>query len=105
MADPQHSHKRLTFDPTINAGHVLTFIGLLLAGLAAWGLMDKRVTLLEQAAQYQRERDATQDGAVALKFQEVREGLKEVKDAVKDLALEQRPPQQQQQGQGQGQRR
>lgn len=41
--------KRLTFDPTINAGHILTFLGFIGAGFGAYSALDKRVAVVEQA--------------------------------------------------------
>ena len=41
--------KGVKFDPTINLGHVLTFVALVLAGLGAWTALDKRVTILEES--------------------------------------------------------
>jgi len=87
---PPTAKKHITFDPTINAGHVLTFVTLVIAGFASWGLLDKRVTVIEQAQMYQRERDIAQDGAVVQKFGEVKEALTEVKQAVNELRRDQR---------------
>jgi hypothetical protein len=82
---PPPAKKHITFDPTINAGHVLTFIAMALAVLTSWNLLDKRITVVEQAQQFQRERDIAQDGAVVQKFGEVKEALTEVKQAVNEL--------------------
>lgn len=87
---PTEKPRRLIFDPTINAGHLLTFASMVVAVFVSWNLLDKRVTVIEQAQQYQRERDATQDGAVVQKFGEVKEALTEVKQAVNELRRDQR---------------
>ena len=34
LADGTHHRKRVAFDPTINLGHVLTFVGFLVTGVA-----------------------------------------------------------------------
>lgn len=60
MADT-HAAKKITFDKTINLGHVLTFIGFILAGLAAWGTLDKRLTLVEESRAFQKQVDSSQD--------------------------------------------
>lgn len=56
--------KGLRFDATINAGHVLTFISLVVAGFVTWGVMDKRVVVLEEAQKTQKIIDASQDQSV-----------------------------------------
>jgi hypothetical protein len=41
--------KKLTFDPTINLGHILTAISFLVVGTAGYVTLDGRVTNLERA--------------------------------------------------------
>ena len=68
MADPT-DRKRLNFDPTINAGHILTFISMVVAVGVSYSLLDKRVGVLEersnaaiiQAADKQAEQLQTQE--------------------------------------------
>lgn len=55
------SHKRISFDPTINLGHILTFVSLVVAGFAAWSALNTRVAVLEEARAVQATRDASQD--------------------------------------------
>ena len=50
----------LRFNPEINAGHVLTFISLIIAGFVTWGVMDKRVVVLEEARKTQDVIDSQQ---------------------------------------------
>ena len=40
--------KGIKFDSTINLGHILTFLGFMVAGLTAWTTLDKRVVVLEE---------------------------------------------------------
>lgn len=51
----------MKFDPTINAGHLLTFAGFIIAGFVGWTTLDKRVVILEQQRISQEYRDASQD--------------------------------------------
>lgn len=44
-----HPERRIKFDATINLGHILTFIGFLIGGLAAWTNLNNRVLTLEDA--------------------------------------------------------
>lgn len=88
MADPNsqdHPRRRLTFDPTINAGHILTFVSLLAALIVGWNTLDKRVVVLEEAKTYQRERDQAQDNSIAEKLGDIKETLRDVKRGVDDL--------------------
>ena len=84
---------RLKFDPTINAGHLLTFAGFLLTGFIGWSALDKRVVVLEEQRKTQEVRDQAQDNRSSEKFGEIRETMRDIKitlDAVRDK-LEKRP--------------
>lgn len=86
MAPPaDDQRKRLSFDPTINAGHVLTFISLLAALAIGWNTLDKRVVVLEEAKQYQRERDNAQDAVITDKLTAIKESIADVKRGVEEL--------------------
>jgi hypothetical protein len=75
----QTAPKRVSFDPTINLGHILTFVGFMASGFIAYNTLDKRITVQEQlltSLSAQRiERDADQ-----------KERLAEIKADIKDLA-------------------
>ena len=77
MADPIDK-KRLTFDPTINAGHILTFISMVVAVMVSYSLLDKRVGVLE-------ERSNAAITQAADKQAEQKESLREIKSDIKDL--------------------
>lgn len=79
----ERKRKRLSFDPTVNAGHILTFISLVVAGFAAWSTIDKRLTVLERDALHQQSRDAAQDGAIREKFEQIKESLNELKQELR----------------------
>lgn len=89
MADqptPDHpARKRLTFDPTINAGHILTFVSLMAALVVGWNTLDKRVVVLEEAKRYQQSRDDAQDKRLDEKLSDIKEVLSEVKSGVEQL--------------------
>lgn len=93
MATPDHQQhpRRLTFDPTINAGHILTFLAMAITVFAAWTTLDKRVVVLEESRQYQRLRDDTQDNAVTQQLVEIKAALSEVKNGVNELRKERKP--------------
>lgn len=89
----QSPRKRLSFDPTINAGHILTALVTLVSAfsaiLALWNSVqstqaahDKRITLVETqmaaTSKLQETRDANQDIIV-------RESLVSIKESIADL--------------------
>lgn len=70
--------RKLAFDPTINLGHVLTFVGFIITGVSAYSTLDKRLSISE-----------SQNRVVAERFHEqearTQESLREIKGDVKDL--------------------
>jgi len=84
--DQSDDDHRIKFDRTINLGNVLTAISMIAAVMVSWSLMDKRVVVLEEARQAQRERDTVQDASNREKFQEVRETLIDLRRAVEKVA-------------------
>lgn len=66
MSDAAPPRNGLKFDPTINAGHILTFVGFLLAGFVGWTTLDKRVVVLEQERARQNTVDQHQDTLLSL---------------------------------------
>jgi hypothetical protein len=86
MSEPSDKPKsRVVFDWTINLGHVLTFIGFMGAGVAAWSNLDKRVVSLEEFKQFQAERDNTQDAQARESRAERREQYRDINDAISRL--------------------
>lgn len=77
--------KGITFDATINLGHILTFIGFLVTGFMAWQSLDKRVLVIEQQANYQRLRDQNQDTEQSVQTIHINESLQEIKRSVEKL--------------------
>jgi len=68
----------LRFDPTINAGHLLTFAGMILAIATSYSLLDKRIGVLE-------ERSNAAVTQAAERQSEQKDSLREIKSDVKDL--------------------
>ncbi len=70
--------RRVAFDPTINLGHVLTFVGFMVAGFSAYSTLDKRVTLIESqmltSSMHVRDQDSR-----------IKETLSDIRTDVKDL--------------------
>lgn len=88
MPDQEHPPKRgLVFDPTINAGHLLTFASMFIALFVAMNVVDKRLTVLEEARIYQREKDLQQDQA-QIKSEETTNRLLEKLDRKMDDVID-----------------
>lgn len=69
----------IKFDPTVNLGHVLTFVGFMASGLIAYSALEKRVALVEEKT----------EAAVRLateRSQETKDSLREIKADIKELA-------------------
>lgn len=81
------TEKRIRFDGTINLGHVLTFVGFIASGFAAYSTMDKRIVVLEEARLVQRQIDDRQDTDRAEMKKAMREDIKEVMRKI-DILLE-----------------
>jgi len=85
-AEESDDDRRIKFDRTINLGHVVTAVSMIVAVMVSWSLMDKRVVVLEEARAAQRERDTVQDASNRERFQEVRETLTDLRRAVEKVA-------------------
>ncbi len=77
MEDPPK--KRLNYDPTINLGHILTFIGFMASGFVAYNNLDKRLSIQEQMTVQVAAQRAEKD-------QVMKETLKEMQGDVKELS-------------------
>lgn len=78
-AKPRH---RVSFDPTINLGHLLTFVGFIVTGAVAYFDLRERITLNEQrvvgiTAEIKDERARTSEQLKELKadMREIRQGI------------------------------
>lgn len=74
------------FDPTINLGHLLTFFGFIFVVMAAWGTMDKRVTILEENKLLQKQIDISQDAHNVESTRQVKDVLIRLDKQVERLA-------------------
>jgi uncharacterized membrane protein (DUF106 family) len=70
--------QKFRFDPTINAGHVLTFVVMAAGVVGSYAMLDKRVVVLEEKDR------ATMVQSTELR-QEQKEALREIRSDVKDL--------------------
>ena len=90
MSDEPEAHpRRVTFDPTINLGHILTFVSLVVAGFASWSALNTRLSVLEDARIVQSARDASQDVLIKERIAEVLAAVNKV-DARVERAVSER---------------
>lgn len=78
----------IKFDPTVNLGHILTFVGFILAILAAWQNLDKRLIILEENRNLQAQVDRSQDARLDDRTRHISEVLSEIKNSI--LRLEEK---------------
>lgn len=85
--------KRIRFDPTINAGHILTTFVIVTGVFVGWTELDKRVVKLEEGRKVQEQRDTHQDQMLGQHMGQIRESLSEIKRNVERVndKLEKRP--------------
>lgn len=84
MADPTRKH--LTFDPTINLGHVLTALAMLSAGFGAYSALDRRLAIQEEKASHLEARSIEQEQRTKDTLQEIRADVKDVQRSVNDVS-------------------
>ena len=75
----ENKERRIRFDPTVNLGHIITFVGFLIAIFTAWTTLDKRVVVLEEGRKAQESMDRQQDQRALEARSEIRDSLQEIK--------------------------
>lgn len=76
---------KIKFDPTINLGHLLTFVGFIVAGFSAYQTVDKRVSVLEENKKTQELRDQFQDAQNTSQNGHIQNTLGEIKRSIDRL--------------------
>lgn len=83
----EHGHRGgVKFDATINLGHVLTFVGFVIAGFTAWSTLDKRLTVIEERATFQSQIDRAQDAKLVESMTQIKESLSDIKGNINRLS-------------------
>lgn len=77
---------RPRFDPTINLGHILTFIGFLATGFGAYSHVDKRLSVVEVKAEIQAQKSSEYEARIKESLAEIKSDVKDVKRSVDGLA-------------------
>ena len=77
--------RKLIFDPTINLGHILTFISFIIIGAGIYSSLDKRVLVLETSTARQDMRDLTQDSDRQRISNEMKDATIDIKHSIERL--------------------
>ena len=77
--------KKLIFDPTINLGHILTFVSFVIIGISIYSSLDKRVLILETSTARQDLRDVNQDTNQTRISTEMKDATIDIKHSVERL--------------------
>lgn len=75
MDQDTYPKRGIRFDATINLGHIITFLGFILAGFGAWSTLDKRVVVLEEGRKQQALVDEGQNRRFDDNMQQVKDLL------------------------------
>ena len=78
--------RRVRFDPTINLGHLLTFVGFLATGMAAYSDLKERIAVQAVHIQAAEAEAAAEKGRNRESLSEIKGELKEIRRGVEDLA-------------------
>ena len=78
--------KGIKWDATVNLGHILTFVGFMLAGFGAWSTLDKRVTIIEESKYLQKQVDSNQDIRSAEATGQIKEVLQRLDRQIERIA-------------------
>ena len=79
---------RIVFDPTINAGHMLTFAGFIVSGFIAYSMLDKRVAVVEARTVMTDQRAQEQEARTNLSLQEIKRDVQETNRTLNQIARE-----------------
>ncbi len=77
--------RRVQFDPTINLGHILTFVGFIAAGSVAYFDLRERISVGELRDQSMAADIASEKIRLRDTLQDLREDMREVRRGVDDL--------------------
>lgn len=86
IEEQEPQHKGIKWDATVNLGHILTFVGFMLAGFGAWSTLDKRVTIIEESKYLQKQVDSNQDVRSAEATGQIKEVLQRLDRQIERIA-------------------
>lgn len=77
--------KRISFDPTINLGHILTALSMMAVGFAGYNNLDKRISAQEQLAEVTAVQRLEQNADAKERLNEIKSDMKDMKRSIDDL--------------------
>lgn len=77
---------RPRFDPTVNLGHILTFIGFMATGFGVYSHFDKRLSVVEVKTEIQAQRSTEYEARIKESLQEIKSDVKDMKRSVDGFA-------------------
>lgn len=85
LDNAQQPRRRLIFDPTINLGHVLTFLGFLAVGGGAYLNIEKRVTVQEVRGEMTARDIDAEKARTGSSLNEIKNDIKEVRRGIDEI--------------------
>jgi hypothetical protein len=82
---PSSKRNKVTFDPTINLGHILTFVGFIATGAIGYFDLRERIALAEERTKGIEQSVTAEKVRNEQTMRELREDLREVRRGVSDL--------------------
>jgi hypothetical protein len=90
--DSRPKSRKPVFDPTINLGHVLTFLGFLAVGGGAYLNIEKRVTVQEVRSEMSERDIESEKQRTGTALTEIKNDIKEVRRGIDELRSTPRKP-------------
>lgn len=78
--------KKLTFDPTINAGHILTFLAMVVGLMTSYSLLDKRIGVLEERSNTAIQQASERTSELKDSIREIKADTKEVQRSLNEIS-------------------
>lgn len=75
------------FDPRIDMGHLITFVGMLLSVAAVYNSMDKRLTILEESSRVQASQLSANENRLNTTLNEMKADVRMLQNSVTDIRL------------------
>ena len=86
LATSRRSNRQVKFDPTINLGHVLTFVGFIATGSLAYFDLRERIAVHDIRIQQIDTETNAEKGRIRDTLRELRDDVREVRRGVDQLA-------------------
>ena len=85
LDSPTPPRRKPVFDPTINLGHILTFLGFIAVGGGAYLNIEKRVTVQEVRSELTYRAMEEEKGRNNSNLNEIKNDIKEVRRGIDEL--------------------